>query len=144
MRRCESTAKLVFLMMQSLDGYVDGVTGGGAWPPPGVGVGRHFTDHFGGLAGGLYGGRMDEIMRYLDEDRPEWDADDHDFGAAWRAERKWVVSRTLKSVGANVTLVAENLDAVVRRLKEDVAGEIDVAGPAPAAALTHPRPILEY
>src|SRR5258708_18594038 len=139
MRRCEGMAKLVFLMMQSLDGYVDGVTGGVELPPPGVALGRHFTDHFRGLAGGLYGRRMYEIMRYWDEDRPEWDADDHDFAAAWRAQRKWVVSRTLKSVGANVTLVAENLDAFVRRLEEDVAGEIDVAGPALAARLPHPR-----
>ena len=34
---------------------------------------------------------------YWDEDRPEWDADDHDFAAAWRAQPRWVVSRRLKS-----------------------------------------------
>ena len=50
-------------------------------------------------------------MRYWDEDRPEWDAGDHDFAAAWRAQPKWVVSRTLTSVGANATLVGENVDA---------------------------------
>ena len=33
---------------------------------------------------------------------------------------------TLKSVGANATLVTESVDAFVRRLKEDVEGEIDV------------------
>jgi dihydrofolate reductase len=103
--------------------------GGLELPPPGVALGRHFTDHVRGLAGCLYGRRIYEIMRYWDEDRPEWDAGDHDFAAAWRAQPKWVVSRTLKSVGANATLVAENVDAFVRRLKEDVDGEIDVAGP---------------
>ena len=36
---------------------------------------------------------------------------DHDFAAAWRAQPKWVVSRTLKSVGPNATLVVENVDA---------------------------------
>ena len=115
--------KLVFGMMQSLDGYVDGVAGRLELPPPGVALGRHFTDHVRGLAGCLYGRRIYEIMRYWDEDRSEWDARDHDFAAAWRAQPKWVVSRTLKSVGPNATLVAENLDAFVRRLKEDVEGE---------------------
>jgi dihydrofolate reductase len=137
-------AKLVFGMMQSLDGYVDGVDGGLELPPPGVALGRHFTDHVRGLAGCLYGRRIYEIMRYWDEDRPEWDAGDHDFAAAWRALPKWVVSRTLKSVGANATLVDENVDAFVRRLKTDVEGEIDVAGPVLAASLTELGLIDEY
>ena len=136
--------KLVFGMMQSLDGYVDDVAGGLVLPPPGAALGRHFTDHVRGLAGALYGRRIYEIMRYWDEDRPEWDADDHDFAAAWRALPKWVVSRTLKSVGANATLVGENVDAFVRRLKKDVEGEIDVAGPALAASLTDLGLIDEY
>jgi len=137
-------AKLVFGMMQSLDGYVDGITDRLEFPPPGVELGRHFSDHVRGLAGSLYGRRMYEIMRYWDEDRPEWDAADHDFAAAWRAQPKWVVSRTLKSVGANATLVAAGVGAFVRRLKEDVDGEIDVAGPTLAASLTDLSLIDEY
>ncbi len=122
-------AKLVFGMMQSLDGYVDDVAGGLVIPPPGVALGRHFMDHVRGLAGALYGRRIYEVMRYWDEDKPEWDAGDHEFAAAWRSKPKWVVSRTLKSVGANATLVGADLEAFVRKLKEDVDGEIDVAGP---------------
>jgi dihydrofolate reductase len=136
--------KLVFGMMQSLDGYVDSVADRLEFPPPGVALGRHFTDHVHGLAGCLYGRRIYEIMRYWDEDRPEWDAGDHDFAAAWRALPKWVVSRTLKSVGANATLVSANVDAFVRRLKEDVEGEIDVAGPVLAGSLTDLGFIDEY
>src|SRR6476469_2452365 len=112
-------AKLVFGMMQSLDGYVDGVDGGPQLPPPGPELHRHFNDHVRGLAGCLYGRRIYEIMRYWDDDRPEWDEVEHDFAAAWRAQPKWVVSRTLKSVGANATLVGENVDPFVRRLKKD-------------------------
>ena len=56
--------KLVSGMMQSLDGYVGGVAGGPELPPPGVALHRHFTDQVRGLAGGLYGRRMYEIMRY--------------------------------------------------------------------------------
>lgn len=136
--------KLVFGMMQSLDGYVDGVADRLEFPPPGVALARHFNDRVRSLAGSLYGRRMYEIMRYWDEDRPEWDAGDHDFAAAWRAQPKWVVSRTLNSVGANAALVGENLEAFVRRLKDNMDGEIDVAGPALAASLTDLGLIDEY
>lgn len=136
--------KLVFGMMQSLDGYVDGVAGRLEFPPPDLALGRHLTDYVRGLAGCLYGRRIYEIMRYWDEDRPEWDADDHEFAVAWRAKPKWVVSRTLKSVGVNATLVGENVGAFARRLKKDVEGEIDVAGPALAASLTALGLIDEY
>src|SRR6478672_11523017 len=144
MRRCEGMGKLVFGMMQSLDGYVDGVAGRLELPPPGVALGHHFTDHVRGLAGCLYGRRIYEIMRYWDDDRPEWDAADHDFAAVWRGVPKWVVSRSLTSVGPNATLVAEGLEGVARRLKKEVDGEIDVAGPTLAANLTKLGLIDEY
>jgi dihydrofolate reductase len=150
-------AKLVFGMMQSLDGYVAGVSGGpgsegymaavagGAeLPPPGESLHSHFNDHVRGLAGALYGRRMYEIMRYWDEDRPEFDSGDRDFAKVWRARPKWVVSRSLKSVGPNATLVSDGVEAFVRRLKADVEGEIDVAGPDLAASLADLGLVDEY
>ncbi len=41
-----------------------------------------------------------------------WGAEEHDFAAAWRSQPKWVVSRTLKSVGPNATLVEDDIEAV--------------------------------
>ena len=136
--------RLVFGMMQSLDGYVAGAEGGVEMPAPGPELHRHFNDHVRGLAASLYGRRMYEVMRYWDEDQPDWDAVDHDFAAAWRAQPKWVVSRTLKSVGPNATLVAGDLEGIVRRLKAEVEGEIDVAGPELAGGLTDLGLIDEY
>src|SRR6476620_10821747 len=137
-------AKLVFGMMQSLDGYIAGVPGGPQLPPPGPALHRHFNDHVRGLAGCLYGRRIYEIMRYWDDDQPDWDDVEHDFAAAWRAQPKWVVSRTLKSVGPNATLVGENVEAFVRNLKSEIQGDIDVAGPTLAASLTELGLIDEY
>lgn len=137
-------AKLVFGMMQSLDGYVAGAAGGPQLPVPGSVLHRHFNDIVHGLAGCLYGRRMYEVMRYWDEDRPEWDAIEHDFAAAWRARPKWVVSRSLKSVGPNATLVSDDVEAFVRQLKADVEGPIDVAGPELAASLTDLGLVDEY
>ncbi len=132
--------KLVFGMMQSLDGYVDHEK----MPPPGPSLHRHFNDHVRGLAGSLYGRRMYEIMRYWDEDQPDWDAVDRDFATAWRAQPKWVVSRSLTSVGPNAALVADGLEAFVRRLKAEIEGDIDVAGPELAGSLTALGLIDEY
>ena len=97
-----------------------------------------------GLAGSVYGRRMYEMMRYWDEDQPEWDAAERDFAAAWRSQPKWVVSRSLKSVGPNATLVGDDVEAVIRGLKAQLAGEIDVAGPDLARSLTDLGLIDEY
>jgi dihydrofolate reductase len=137
-------AKLVFGMMQSLDGYVAGPEDGPELPPPGEALHRHFNDHVRGLAGCLYGRLIYDLMRYWDEDQPGQDEVGLDFGAAWRAQPKWVVSRTLKSVGPNATLVGEDLDGFVRALKAKHEGEIDVAGPELAGRLTELGLIDEY
>src|SRR5690348_3438964 len=104
-------AKLVFGMMQSLDGYVAGVPGGPHMTVPGHQLGRHFNDHVRGLAGMIYGRRIYEVMRYWDDDQPDWDDLDHDFAAAWRSKPKWVASRTLKAVGPNATLIRDEVSA---------------------------------
>jgi len=71
-------------------------------------------------------------------------AEDHDFAAAWRSQPKWVVSRSLKSGGPNATLVADDFEKVIRRLKAELAGEIHVGGPVLAQSLTEAGLIDEY
>jgi dihydrofolate reductase len=105
---------------------------------------RHFIEHVWGLAGSVYGRRLYEVMRYWDEDRPEWNAEERDFAAAWRNQPKWVVSRSLKSVGPNATLIEENLEDVVRGLKDRLVGEIAVGGPDLARSLTDLGLLDEY
>ena len=133
-------AKLVYGLNQSLDGYVDHLKIG----PPCPALSRHFMEQVRGLTGSAYGRRMYEVMRYWDEDRPDDDAEDHDFAAVWRSKPKWVVSRTLKSVGPNAILVEDDLEAVIRGLKAQQVGEIDVAGPDLAGSLTNLGLIDEY
>ena len=125
-------AKLVFGLSQSLDGYVDHLE----MQPPGPALFRHFYEQERDLTGSVYGRRMYEVMRYWDEDRPEWDAEERDFAAAWRRQPKWVVSRSLKSVGRNATLVEDDIEAVIRGLKAQLVGEIEVAGPDLARSLS--------
>ena len=133
-------AKLVFGMNQSLDGYVDHM----AIAPPSPTLFRHFIEQARGQAGSVYGRRLYEVMRYWDEDHPEWDAAERDFAAAWRSQPKWVVSRSLKSVGPNATLVDNDIEAAMRGLKARLAGEIEVGGPDLARSLTDLGLIDEY
>src|SRR6476660_1907145 len=92
----------------------------------------------------VYGRRMYEVMRYWDEDRPEWDAEERDFAAAWRSQPKWVVSSSLKSVGPHATLIEDDIEAVIRGLKAQFVGEIQVGGPDLARSLTDLGLIDEY
>jgi len=132
-------AKLVFGMNQSLDGYVDHEAFA-----PGPALFRHFIAEAEGQAGSLYGRRMYDIMRYWDEDRPEWDGEERAFAAAWRKQPKWVVSRSLRSVGPNARLVEGDLEGAIRALKAGRDGEIEIAGPDLARSLTGLGLIDEY
>src|ERR671927_69017 len=132
-------AKLVFGMNQSLDGYVDHTAFA-----PGPTLFRHFIEEAQRQAGSVYGRRVYEVMRYWDDDHPEWDTDEHAFAAAWRKQPKWVVSRSLKSVGPNARLVEDDLEGAIRELKAERDGEIEVAGPNLAHSLTELGLIDEY
>ncbi len=132
-------AKLVYGLIQSLDGYVDHLE-----LRPTLALFRHGVEHMRDLAGMVYGRRMYEVMRYWDEDLPDWDAEEHEFAGLWRSKPTWVVSRTLKSVGPNATLVEGDLEAAIRGLKAQLVGELDVAGPELAGTLTHLGLIDEY
>ena len=132
-------AKLVFGMNQSLDGYVDHMEFG-----PSPALFRHFIEQARQQAGSIYGRKLYEIMRYWDEDHPEWSEADREFAAAWRRQPKWVVSRTLGTVGPNATLVKGDLETGICRLKDEIPGEIQVGGPDLARSLTNLGLIDEY
>jgi len=133
-------ARLVYGLNQSLDGYVDHMKLG----PPAPAAFRHFIELVRGLTGFIYGRRTYEIMRYWDDDLPDWDADDRAFAAAWRTQPKWVVSHSLKPVGPNATLVTDDVEKVIRGMKADLAGDILVGGPVLAHSLTKAGLIDEY
>ena len=135
-------AKLIYGMMQSLDGYVDGTEGKLTLPPPGPALHQYWNEHMARIAGAIYGRRMYELMAFWDG--PEGEEAEPDFARAFRASPKWVVSRTLDKVGPNAELLGGDLQAEVERLKASYEGEIEVAGPQLAASLTTLGLIDEY
>lgn len=132
-------ARLIYGLSQSLDGYVDHQR-----MQPDLALFRHFLGHVRELGGCLYGRRVYQIMQYWDHEQPGWESHEFDFAAAWRSKPKWVVSRTLDTVGPNASLVKGDLETAVRELKDSHEGEIDVAGPDLAGSLAALGLIDEY
>lgn len=132
-------ARIIFDMNVSLDGYVDHDRF-----EPDAELFRHWIEVVRDGAGSIYGRKLYEIMRYWEQDDPEWSDDLRAFAVVWRAERKWVVSRTLTSVGPGVTLISDGLEAAVRAIRDEVDGEVHVGGPALAGRLTELGLIDEY
>ena len=132
-------AKFVFGMNLSLDGYVDHDRFA-----PDPTLFRHWIEQVGRVTGCIYGRHIYELMRYWDEDRPEWTAEEHAFALAWRGQHKWVISRSLTSVGPNATLVNDNIETVIRGLKAQLSGEVDISGTILAQSLTDLGLIDEY
>lgn len=133
-------AKLVYELNQSLDGYVDHQNMG----PPRPALFRHFIERVRELTGMVYGRRMYEVMRYWDDEPADWDAEEREYAAVWRSKPKWVVSRSLQSAGPRAMLVGDEVEAAIRRLKAEQAGEIEVAGPELAASLGRLGLVDEY
>lgn len=67
--------------------------------PPAPAAFRDFLELVRGATGLLYGRRTYEIMRYWEDDLPDWNADDREFAGVWWSQTKWVVSNSLKAVG---------------------------------------------
>jgi len=132
-------ARLVYALNQSLDGYVDHM----AFAPDPV-LFRHFIDDVSSLTGSLYGRRMYEVMRYWDDEHPEWDEAEQAYAAAWRRKPKWVVSRSLTSVGPNASLIKDDIEAAISRLKTELDGIIEVSGPELAGSLASMGLVDEY
>src|SRR5260370_41832261 len=128
-----SMAKLVYVLNESLDGYVDHMKIG----PPDPALSRHFIEQARGLTGAVYGRRMYEIMRYWDDDLPDWDAEDRDFATVWRGQRGGGVWRAGEAGGAHATPIEEEFEAGVPRPKSPVVGGSGEAPPKHASTTPH-------
>jgi hypothetical protein len=117
-------AKLVFGMNQSLDGYVDHTAF-----RPSPRLFRHFIDEAQSQAECIYWRQIYEVMRYWDDHDSGWGDEEVAFATAWRSQPKWVVSRSLTSVGPHTTLVDDDdPEAAIRRLKADRDGGLEAPG----------------
>jgi dihydrofolate reductase len=123
--------RILLHMMVSLDGFFEGPDRSLEWHRVDEELHQYFNDEMRD-AGAFLGGRlnyelMDAFWPTADEgaDVPTTIAE---FAAIWRRVPKVVYSTTLDSVGDNATLVREVDPGAVRRLRDEVSGDLYVGG----------------
>ena len=130
--------KLVYGMLASLDGYVNGPDGTFGWAEPDEEVHRFANELERGVGTYLFGRRMFETMRVWEDDAALAGLPDYvlEYAPIWRAAEKLVFSTTLEEPAIQRTRVERRLDLdAVRALKESSASELGVAGPTLAGDL---------
>jgi dihydrofolate reductase len=140
-------ARMIYNMLQSVDGYIAGPEGGPQMPMFGGALHSWFNRQMKDMTASVYGRNMYEVMQAWqtwEQDYPEAEAYENEFARAWRDTPKIVVSTTLKEVGPNARLISANVADELRKLKAETDGTIDISGATVAASAGRWGLIDEY
>lgn len=148
-RRCSlfSVGRLIYGMNVSLDGYIADARGDIDWSDPSEELHQYWNDFERETALAFYGRRLYELMSAYwptadqDPDVPPLIAD---FAQIWRDMPKVVFSHTLESVDWNSRLERGDPVEVVRKLKAETDGQLEVAGATLAAPIVRAGLVDEY
>jgi dihydrofolate reductase len=124
-------ARLIYLAIASLDGYVEDEQGRFDWAAPDEEVHAFVNDLERPIGTYLYGRRMYETMVFWDTAATDAGSSAviRDFAAIWQAAEKIVYSRTLQTVSSAKTRVEHGFDPdAIRRLKETSEADITIGG----------------
>jgi dihydrofolate reductase len=138
--------KLIYSMGVSADGFIEGPDGDFNWGAPNAELFRFHTDRVRGLGAHLCGRRLYETMLYweaADQD-PALGTDEREFAEIWQRLPKVVFSTTLESVEGNARLARDSVSEEMRRLKDQVQGDLEVGGAALAAECIELDLVDEY
>jgi dihydrofolate reductase len=129
---------IVYSMHVSLDGYVEDRDGRIDFSAPDEDVHRAANETARATATFVYGRGLYEMMEafWTDPERADGDELEADFARAYSATPRVVVSDSLAEVPDGVRLVRRaDARAEVARLRAELDGPIDLAGPTLAASL---------
>jgi dihydrofolate reductase len=133
-------ARLIYLALASLDGYIEDPDGNFDWAAPDEEVHRFINELERAAGTGLYGRRMYETMSVWDSDDFLDGAPPHisEYAEIWRAADKIVYSKTLQAVSTRRTRLEREFDPeAVRQLKAAAERDLSIGGPALAARAFH-------
>jgi dihydrofolate reductase len=129
-------AKLIYMAIASLDGYVADEEGNFEWAAPGEEVHAFVNDLERPIGTHLYGRRLYEVMIGWEtmHTLPDQTPAVLDFAAIWQAADKVVYSRTLEAPSTARTRIEREFDPeAVRRMKASADGDISIGGSTLAA-----------
>jgi dihydrofolate reductase len=125
-------AKLTYMAITSLDGYIEDEEGRFDWAEPDAEVHEFANELEAPIGTHLYGRRMYETMAVWQTlgDEPGVPAAEAHYAEIWRALDKVVYSRTLDAVSTPRTRLEREFDpGAVRRIKDAADRDISVSGP---------------
>jgi dihydrofolate reductase len=134
-------AKLTYLMLASLDGYVADEPGRFDWAEPDEDVHTLVNELGRPIGTHLYGRRMYEVLVAW-ETPPLDDQPSHirEFAETWRSAEKIVYSSTLDTVSSARTRIEPSFDpGAVREMKAAADRDLSIGGPSLAAEALRPR-----
>jgi dihydrofolate reductase len=139
--------KLIYAMMVSLDGFIEGPDGELDWHVIDEELHRHFNDLESKMAVLLYGRRLYENMAAYwptaDQNPSALDVE-VEYARIWQAKPKIVFSKTLDKVEWNSRLAREVVPHEINRLKERSNKNLGLGGPTLAATFHRLGLIDEY
>ncbi|HEX9936595.1 MAG TPA: dihydrofolate reductase family protein [Longimicrobium sp.] len=124
--------KLIYGMIQSLDGYTEDENGQFGWGAPDEEVHAYVNELAAPVGTCLYGRRMYETMVYWETAHtlPDQPRVELDWARQWQAAEKVVYSRTLTEPRSARTRIEREFDPeAVRRLKAEAGHDITINGP---------------
>ena len=124
-------AKLIYMAIASLDGYVTDEEGNFEWAKPDEEVHAFVNDLERPIGTHLYGRRLYEVMTGWEtmHTLPDQTPQTLDFAAIWRAAEKVVYSRTLETVSSARTRIERDFaPGAVRQMKAEAERDISIGG----------------
>ncbi|MCV7375730.1 dihydrofolate reductase family protein [Mycolicibacterium arabiense] len=138
---------LIYGFNVSVDGYVNDANGSIDWSEPSDELHQYWNDFVRGTALTCYGRRLYDLMSAYwptADDDPDAPPIIVDYARVWRAMPKVVFSSTLDSVDWNSRLERGDPVDVVRKLKAETDGRLEVAGATLAAPIVRAGLVDEY
>jgi len=131
------SARLVYGMGVSLDGFINDAEGGLDWVSIDEELHAWYNERAAEKTAFIYGRRMYETMApYWPDalDNPASTEVEREFARIWVDKPKFVFSKSLESLGWNSTLERGDAAQGIARLKNELDGSLEVSGATIAAA----------
>lgn len=139
--------KLIYGFNVSVDGYIADEHGNIDWSDPSEELHQYWNDFGRETVLAIYGRRLYELMSEYwptADEAPDATPSTVDFAHVWRALPKVVFSRTLESVDSNSRLERGDPVEVVKNLKAETDGQMEVAGATLAAPIVQAGLVDEF